>query len=242
MFLLAIFSIAPNASERSYPVSTEAADGFILNGELTKFNDDSTSIMLLHQCNRNKEMWNPLTKELHKFGISTLVWDLRGYSTSAKGKYDSSTDQGWDDSTAHFKSDIVFLNKAWRTYLPESKARFVVGASCGGGLSLYSFIEHDDIQAGIFLSPSFRDRWLAEASKSKVNAVSQKPIFVIASELDKNAMKAIEWTFTYTKSEHSKKLVYKGRAHGEPLFTKDPTLVFQMTRWIRSLNTIKDAI
>ena len=206
----------------------------IVSGDIRS---DSTALML-HQCNRDQSMWGPLVGNLIREGVSVLTVDMRGYGRSESKKYKIS-DQSWLEITEHFAKDLVDIDQHWRQLTPKANKRILVGASCGGGLSLSNAANHNDIDALVLLSPSIRERWTSSQDKELFKSKSETPVLGIASEEDKNALKSIEQVFEWSRSKDSQKIVYKGRMHGEPLFNYDSQLPETIVRWIKRVTADK---
>ena len=154
---LSFFSIAANSESISITLEDKAE----LYGELSLKSPDANSALLLHQCNRDLNMWKPLVEELEARGFSILTVDMRGYGKSASETFDIEK-HDYENVTQHFKNDIDQINEFWRQQLPASRQRVVVGASCGGGLATKSAVMFQDIKALVLFSPSLREHWIDE--------------------------------------------------------------------------------
>jgi pimeloyl-ACP methyl ester carboxylesterase len=215
-------------------------DNIEISGILKVINKEAPSVLLLHQCNRDQKMWIPYTKELNSLGFNTLTFDMRGYGESKKDGF-VLTEDNYNETTVHQRNDILEINTFWRRKLPDSKFRVVIGASCGGAHSVKTLITNNDIKAMILLSPSLREHWIEKKYLAQYRNRKEIPIFVVASEDDKNAVNAINELFTPNISSVSQKRIYKGHVHGEPLFALDPTLIKNSLNWLQR-TTKKDLI
>jgi alpha-beta hydrolase superfamily lysophospholipase len=227
VMLIFLFPFFTNAE----PIGIILEDKTEIFGELSIDNSEANSVLLLHQCNRNLNMWKPLVEELEARGFSILTVDMRGYGRSASETFDIEK-HDYEYVTQHFRNDIDEINKYWRQQLPDSRQRVVVGASCGGGLATKSAVMFQDIKALVLFSPSLREHWIDEKYRQKLANRPGLPILGIASESDSNAMMAIESTFAQSQSDLSQKVIYKGDRHGEPLFAHDPELANYISDWI----------
>jgi alpha-beta hydrolase superfamily lysophospholipase len=116
--------------------------------------------------------------------------------------------------------------------MPESSARVVIGASCGGGQASKTAVMYEDIKSMVLISPALRPHWIDPEYRQKLAKHTQLPVLAIATEDDKNAMDAVSSVFKENKSAKTQKIVYKGRIHGEPLFTHDPELLDYIVDWV----------
>lgn len=224
---LLFFPFVANAES----ISITLEDKTELYGELSMDNSDADSALLLHQCNRDLEMWKPLVEELQVRGFNILTVDMRGYGRSASETFDIEK-HDYEYVTRHLKNDIDQINQFWRQHLPDSRQRVVVGASCGGGLATKSAVMFQDIEALVLFSPSLREHWIDEKYRQELANRPILPILGIASEGDSNSMLAIESVFGQSQSDLSQKIIYKGDRHGEPLFAHDPELANYISDWI----------
>jgi pimeloyl-ACP methyl ester carboxylesterase len=227
ILMLLFFPLATKAESISITLDDKAE----LYGELSMENSEANSALLLHQCNRDLNMWKPLVEELEARGFSILAVDMRGYGRSASETFDIEK-HDYEIVTQHLKNDIDQINKYWRQQLPDSRQRVVVGASCGGGLATKSAVMFQDIKALVLFSPSLREHWIDEKYRQKLADRPILPILGIASESDRNSMMAIESVFAQSQSELSQNIIYKGDRHGEPLFAHDPELANYISDWI----------
>ena len=211
-------------------VSIALHDGEIAKGHLHAGAADSPAVILFHQCNRTQALWSPLVALLREQGYSTLTVDLRGYGESATDDYDVLRD-GYRISGINRADDLDSFNAFWRETLPDASHRVVVGASCGGGMATQTVIQHGDIDGLVLFSPSLRR--LADKYRARLDETADTPVLAITSIGDENADASIELVFEPNRVERSRKLIYKGERHGEPLFEIDPALPALMAGWIR---------
>ena len=114
-------------------VAIPAGDGFYLKGELAA-PDSDRAVLLLHQCNRDQTMWQPLLAGLLKADFSWMTVDFRGYGKSKSKEFNvDGTDEDYLRATAHLQSDVVAIYRHWVEHTPNARKRVIVGASCGGG-------------------------------------------------------------------------------------------------------------
>ena len=214
-------------------VSVPLQDGYPLSGNL--LNPDSRhAVLLLHQCNRDQTMWQPLVSRLTEAGFGIMTVDFRGYGKSKSDEYD--VDRSDDDyliATAEMNSDVVSIYQFWQSHTAKAEKRVLVGASCGGGGAGILASEFADIDALVLFSPSMRDYWFPEEKWPKLQSKDTLPILAIASKQDKNAMGAIDKATEKSQSPHTEYIRYNGRLHGQPLFQQDTNLADKMLNWIK---------
>ena len=84
-FAIAIGCAAPalcaeKAAEKI--VDLTAADGTKLKATYFAAGKPGPGVLLLHQCNRQRKVWDELAQQLATAGINVLTFDLRGFGES----------------------------------------------------------------------------------------------------------------------------------------------------------------
>src|SRR5580692_8020300 len=64
-------------------VSLHAPDGTELKGSYFTSSKPGPGVLLLHQCNQQRKLWDVLGERLALSGISVLTFDYRGFGESA---------------------------------------------------------------------------------------------------------------------------------------------------------------
>src|SRR5579864_7560271 len=63
-------------------VDLTAADGTTLKATFFAAAKPGPGVLLLHQCNRQRKVWDELGQQLSSAGINVLTFDLRGFGES----------------------------------------------------------------------------------------------------------------------------------------------------------------
>ncbi len=237
LLAISLFAVAYNAT--AYNVTIAAKDGFELSAEYQTASDESNKgVLMLHQCNADKEMYSGLAKSLSEQDIHSLALDFRGYGKSTT--FDFSLKKMQDNATS--REDYVgkvrkMRSEHWRTdvlaayqYLVDkvgSDNISFIGASCGGVQSI--------LLAKQFKPKSFTF-FSSGMSKTIVEDFSQLndiPALIIASVDDKFTFKSSNEIFLQAKNDETRLVSYKGDAHGKPLFEKDANLEKVMVEWFK---------
>ena len=69
----------------STDVSFKAADGFALTGTFYPVDKGGPAILLLHQCNADRRIYEQLATMLNAAGYNVLAFDFRGFGGSRAG-------------------------------------------------------------------------------------------------------------------------------------------------------------
>src|SRR5213594_3784324 len=83
--ILVCFAITSFAEKKE--VAINADDGFPLKGTLYTPAKSGPGILLLHQCNANRQIYDHLGTMLSDAGYNALSFDFRGFGGSKTGEY-----------------------------------------------------------------------------------------------------------------------------------------------------------
>src|SRR5262245_52771665 len=79
----------PAAQSLGRVVDVGASDGVILKGTLFPSGSPGPAVLLLHQCDDRRTVWDPLGQRLAAAGITALAIDYRGFGESGGTRYDT---------------------------------------------------------------------------------------------------------------------------------------------------------
>src|SRR5438445_10737734 len=72
-------------------VSLTAADGITLKATFFSAAKPGPGVLLLHQCNRQRKVWDGLAAQLSASGVNVLTLDYRGFGESNGAPFDKMT-------------------------------------------------------------------------------------------------------------------------------------------------------
>jgi len=214
---------------RADTVMVDLGDGHQLASIVTTTEGSSASVLLMHQCNRDQRMWNPVVEKLNAAGISTMTVDFRGFGDSKSDEYDAAL--SYNKAVALFRDDLPAIYARWVEATPAVQTRAVVGASCGGAMASILASQHPDIKALALFSPSLREFWFPKEHWAGLDARTSLPILGIAGIGDARAVRSVERSIMQSKSGHTEYIRYNNRLHGAPLFEHDPNLPAKIATW-----------
>src|ERR1700724_292525 len=74
-------------------IDLKASDGITLKATYFAAAKSGPGVLLLHQCNRQRKVWDNLAEQLATAGIHVLTFDLRGFGESGGPPFDKLTPQ-----------------------------------------------------------------------------------------------------------------------------------------------------
>ena len=217
--------LAAAANDVQFP----SADGHQLTGSLWA-NADGPGVLLFHQCNSSRAMYQELGAELSQSGFKVLAIDFRGFGDS-QGDGLSMADADQDGRRELFSGFPKDAEAAY-AYLNEQGSGQVVGAlgaSCGGWQVVALANAHPELIRLGFFSSGLN----AEHERDLYRMTDRQFLFVVA-EGDNSAARPAG-TIMYRASGRTTMHLYPGDAHGYPLFEQDPELVGKMVDFFKPL-------
>ncbi len=233
--VLLSFSLTSHADD----LTLTTKKGFELKASYYQSNKTSDrAVLLLHQCNYNRTMYNDIGQQLADNGIHALSLDFRGFGDSANDEFNVEKFQelpqeerrkAWQAMSAHWPSDVQLAYNHLTSKMSDKGIVGVVGASCGGAQAI-TLAENNPISVIGFFSSGQRDENIARYK----TILAAKPTLIIASEEDRGTYESAQKLFKSTTNINSKFIAYKGTAHGYPLLDTDIQLASYMVAWLDS--------
>jgi len=117
---LSIASLAISFSSFSADLTLTAKDNFDLKadyfqGKNNAQNSSSRAVLMLHQCNYNRSMYDTMAQQLSELGIDALSLDFRGFGESVNADFDveklsklpqEERREQWQVMSTHWPSDV----------------------------------------------------------------------------------------------------------------------------------------
>jgi len=96
--LLVVFLLTLGAAAQQTPlarvIDLKASDGTLLKATYFAAAKSGPGVLLLHQCNRQRKVWDDLAGQLTAAGINVLTFDLRDFGESGGLPFDKLTPPG----------------------------------------------------------------------------------------------------------------------------------------------------
>jgi dienelactone hydrolase len=229
-FLLCAFSGGVSAWAAERAVDLTAADGTKLKATYFAAAKPGPGVLLLHQCNRQRKIWDGLAQQLAAAGINVLTLDYRGYGESGGDRFDKLPPQQAAQTQAEkWPGDI---DVAFQYLVSQSGVKRdtigVGGASCGVNNSIQTARRHTEVKSLVLLSGNtdLKGRqFLRESTKL--------PVFFAVADDDEfpPSIVAIEWLYSLDADPEKKFVHVATGGHGADMFKVHPDMPGQIVDW-----------
>ena len=229
-FLLCALTSGASVWSAERVVDLTAGDGTKLKASYFAAAKPGPGVLLLHQCNRQRKIWDGLAQQLAAAGINVLTLDYRGFGESAGDRFDKLPPQEAAQIQAEkWPGDIDTAVQ----YLESQPgvARDVIGvggASCGVNNSIQTARRHTEVKSLVLLSGNtdLKGRqFLRESSKL--------PVFFAVADDDEypTSIVAIEWLYSLDADPEKKFVHVATGGHGADMFKANPDMPGQIVNW-----------
>lgn len=210
-------------------VRFSAADGFSLQGSFYSADKGGPGILLLHQCNADRRIYDQLATMLNVAGYNVLSFDFRGFGGSKAGEYTDFAAQRQkviDRMPGDVDAALKFLTSQSTV---NSRALGVVGGSCGVNQAVQASRRHPEIRTIVLLSGG-----TDAAGEAHIKSSPTIPVLGAASEEDTNAAASIKKIIGLSTHRDSRVEMFKDAGHAASMFAKQPDLEADIVIWFRA--------
>jgi len=229
-FLLCALSCGVSAWSAERVVDLTTADGAKLKATYFAAAKPGPGVLLLHQCNRQRKIWDGLAQQLAAAGINVLTLDYRGFGESGGDPFDKLPPQEAAQIQAEkWPGDI---DTAFQYLVSQpGVTRDVIGvggASCGVNNSIQTARRHTEVKSLVLLSGNtdLKGRqFLREATKL--------PVFLAVADDDEypTSIVAIEWLYSLAADPDKKFVHVATGGHGADMFKVHPDMPGEIVNW-----------
>jgi pimeloyl-ACP methyl ester carboxylesterase len=221
LWLAAIVTVLFAAPSRAddKQVAFNGADGFALKGTFYSVGKAGPGILLLHQCNADRRIYDDLATMLVAAGYNVLAFDFRGFGETKGQRSDEQMPRDVD-AAIDFLISQPTVNK---------RALGVVGGSCGVNQAVQAGRRHPEIRTLVLLSGG-----TDAAGEAYVRSSPHIPILGAASEEDTTAAAATKKIVGLSTHRDSRVDMLKDAGHAASMFAKEPELQAEIVIWFRS--------
>src|ERR1700738_2535144 len=229
-FLLCALSCGVSAWSAERVVDLTAGDGTKLKATYFAAAKPGPGVLLLHQCNRQRKIWDELAQQRATAGINVLTLDLRGFGESGGDRFDKLPQQeAAQIQTEKWTGDI---DTAFQYLVSQPGVTRdtigVGGASCGVNNSIQTARRHPEVKSLVLLSGNtdLKGRqFLRESTKL--------PVFFAVADDDEypTSIVAIEWLYSLAADPDKKFVHVATGGHGADMFKVHPDMPGEIVNW-----------
>ena len=220
------------AIAQSRDVDLAGAGSLRLKATLFSASSRGPGVLLLHQCNRQRTIWNDLAQQLASAGIHVLTMDLRGFGESGGDRFDKLTGGEQATQQAFWPGDI---DAAFQYLVSQPNvtrdAIGVGGASCGVDNAVQTARRHPEVKSLVLLSGTtdLQGRQLLRSGR-------RVPAFFALADDDEFPASVVttQWLYSLTTSPQKRLVHYAKGGHGSDMFGQHPELMRAIVEWFRA--------
>jgi dienelactone hydrolase len=227
LFFLFFLSSAALASQRI--VDLKATDGTNLKATYFAAAKPGPGVLLLHQCNRQRKVWDALAQQLADSGINVLTLDYRGFGESGGDRFEKLAPEAARAQVEKRPGDI---DVAFDYLLAQPGVTRdmigVGGASCGVQNSVQTARRHPEVKSLVLLSGS-----TDLSGREFLRKSAKLPVFYSVADDDEfpPTVQSIEWLYSLTASPEKTLAHYATGGHGADMFPVHPDLPEKIVDW-----------
>lgn len=211
-------------------VDLKASDGAKLKASYFASAKSGPGVLLLHQCNRQRKVWDDLAKQLAASGINVLTIDLRGFGESSGTPMDKATPEEAQAQGQKWPADI---DVAFQYLVSQPGVKKDVigvgGASCGVNNAVETALRHPkEVKSLVLLSGNTN-----LAGRRFLGKSSNLPVLAAVADDDEfpPSIVATQWSFSLSSNPGSRFLEYAKGGHGADIFAVHPELRDAIVDW-----------
>ena len=221
------------AEESTSPrvVDLKAPDGTNLKGSYFSAVKPGPGVLLLHQCNRQRKVWDDLAARLATAGFHVMTVDLRGYGDSSGTPVDKLSPEAL---RVVFRDKVPTDVETAYQYLVSQPgvSRDTIaagGASCGVNQSVHVAANHPEVKALVLLSEG-----TDAGGRQFLRTTAKMPLFMAVADddLDLGVTEIMQWLFTLSSNPVNKFVHYSTGGHGVEMFDVHKELPGMIVAWV----------
>lgn len=211
-------------------VDLTAADGTKLKASFFAADKPGPGVLLLHQCNRQRRIWDGLALQLEAAGINVLTLDFRGFGQSGGKPLDQFTQPEATQAFSQIFPGDVDTALAFLESQPGVRKDVigVGGASCGVNQTIQAARRHQEVKSLVLLSGNTDLN-----GRDFLRKAAGLPVFLAAADDDEFALSvlAIEWLYSLDANPGKRFVHLTIGGHGADMFPFNPGLPGMIVDW-----------
>jgi dienelactone hydrolase len=239
LLFLALFVAVTGGVEQIPPprvVDLTAPDGAILKATYFGSGLPGPGVLLLHQCNRQRKVWDDLAEHLAASGLNVLTMDFRGFGESQGKRPDqaSSPQEAEQIVKDQWPGDVDSAFRYLRSQPGVNRGVIGVGgASCGVNQAVQLARRHPaEVKSLVLLSES-TDR----SGRQFLHNSPNLPLFMAAADDDVNdpgVVEIMQWIYDLSPDPANKFVHYTVGGHGADMFAAHKELPDMIVAWFNA--------
>jgi dienelactone hydrolase len=230
-FLTLLFAAFSTAAQQPRVLDLTSLDGTTLKATFFAAAKPGPGLLLLHQCNRQRKVWDELAQKFAASGINVLTFDFRGFGESAGtpiGKL--SNDQIQEVFDKQFPVDVDAAYKFLASQpTVTSSVMAAGGASCGVNQAILLASRHPEIKALVLLSEA-----TGRPGRDFLRKNPSLPLFAAVADDDPDpaVVEFMEWIYSFSTNPIDKFEHFPKGGHGVELFALHKDLPADIVSWL----------
>jgi dienelactone hydrolase len=237
--LIVAFALPVECAAQKTPpprvVDLTATDGVILKATYFAAAQPGPGVLLLHQCNRQRKVWDDLAGRLAASGLNVLTVDFRGFGESGGKRPDQMSSQ--QEASQIVKEqwpkdeDVAFRSLQAQPGVNRGVIG-AAGASCGVDQAVQLARRHPEVKSLVLLSES-TDR----AGRQFLRNSPNLPLFLAAADDDPDdpgVMQIMQWLYGVSPDPANKFVRYAVGGHGVDMFAAHHELPGMIVEWFNA--------
>jgi dienelactone hydrolase len=224
---------SPDVDLTSSDVDLTSSDGTRLKATFFPAAKPGPGVLLLHQCNRQRKVWDALALKLAASGLNVLTVDFRGFGESAGTPLDKLTPEQIQevfDKKFPADADTAYgYLAAQPSVTPAIMA--AGGASCGVNQSVLLASRHPEVKALVLLSEG-----TGRPGREFLRKNPNLPLFaaVADDDPDPGVVEIMEWIYSFSTNPLNKFEHFPKGGHGVELFDLHKDLPSDIVTWLNN--------
>jgi dienelactone hydrolase len=228
------FSCLAQNSTGPRVVELTAADGTVLKASFFSAAKPGPGVILLHQCNRQRKVWDDLAGRLAASRISVITLDFRGFGDSGGTPLDKLTPEKAGKDQEEVWPGDVDLALHYLESQPGVNHDLIgaAGASCGVNQAVQLARRHAEVKSLVLLSEGTDREGRAFLRKSP-----GLPLFLAAADDDPDdpgVVDVMEWLRDLSPNPANVFVHYATGGHGVVMFETHKELPGKIVEWFET--------
>ena len=185
-------------------------------------------VLLLHQCNGQRKMWDELARQMSSAGINVLTLDLRNFGESEGKPADQLTPKENQAAAAKWPDDV---DAAFKYLVSQPGVKDIIGiggASCGVNNSIQAARRHPEVKSLVLLAGN-----TDLAGRQFLRDSPKLPVLFGVADDDQFpiTITTTEWLYSLDPNPGKRFVRYPNGGHGAEIFKVHPEFQGVIKDW-----------